>query len=267
MNLFEYADYKELTLDWVQSQPKQGRGLLSTFARVLGTNTVTISQIFRAERHLRPEQALKLSRFMGLRGLEEEYYLLLVELARSSTAEFTDYLEAKRLEIKNKAQDLQNRVPQPNQISEEDKGVYYSNWEYVAVRLKSALPEHSNAESIARDLNLPIEKAVEVLRFLIDKGFVDEEDGQLAPGILSTHLPSNSPYINNHRRNWRLQAMQNLSHANKNNLFYSGPMALSEEAIEKIRAKIVEFIAETTESIQDCPNEKTACLNIDWFSF
>lgn len=267
MNLFEYADYKKFTLDWVHQQPKQGRGLLSSFARILGTNTVTISQIFRADRQLKAEQGLKLSRFMGLKGLEEEYYLLLIEQARSSTAEFTDYLEDKRLTLKNKAQDLQNRVPQPHSISEEDKGVYYSNWEYVAVRLKSALPQHSNAESISKELGLSIEKSMEVLRFLTDKGFVVESEGSLAPGMLSTHLPSNSPYINSHRRNWRLKGIESLNDADKNNLFYSGPMALSEEACEKIRSKIVEFISETTASIQDCPNEKTACLNIDWFSF
>lgn len=267
MNIFTYNSYKNFTLDWIRAQPKKGRGLLSSIARLLNTNTVTMSQIFRGDRDLSLEQALLVGRYMGLDNLQEEYFLLLVQISRSSTHEFTSYLKKKQDELRKSADDLKQRVPQKVEISEEARGIFYSDWEYSAIRLKSALNEHHHSESISKSLGIPLERTLKIMSFLKRHGFVIEEEGKLSPGILSTHLASDSPFINNHRRNWRVKSFEVMSKNESANLFYSGPMTLSEKAYVKTRSHLVDFIAKLSKEIQETDDEKTACLNIDWFQF
>ncbi len=51
----------------------------------------------------------------------------------------------------------------------------------------------------------------------------------------------------------------------KDNLFYTGPMALSKKAAEKIREAVIDLIEQATKEASVSDSETLRCLNIDWF--
>ena len=79
MNVFEYKNYKHCVNSWISLQPKAGHGQLRQLALHLGVNSVVMSQVFRGDRDLTPEQALGVTQFMGLSELERDYFFLLVQ--------------------------------------------------------------------------------------------------------------------------------------------------------------------------------------------
>lgn len=48
-------------------------------------------------------------------------------------------------------------------------------------------------------------------------------------------------------------------------LYYTGPMALSNEAATEIRKKLVDLVEKATRIAAPSDSEILRCLNIDWF--
>jgi uncharacterized protein (TIGR02147 family) len=268
MSIFEYTDYKQYISEWVSSRPKQGRGLYSKIASELRTNTVTISQVFRGERQLTPEQGLVLAKFINLNTKETEAFLVMIQIARASTQDLKDYYLQKFNDLKKETQELSKRLDINQPLSNEARAQFYSDWTYSGLRLYCAREDMETFDDIIKAIGLKKQNLQVVLNFLLDNGLVKyQEDGRLTIGMLSTHLESNSPYINNLRRNWRLLALDKTLERNKEDLFYSAPMVISKADIPRIREKLLSFITELTKEISESQCEETACLNIDWFRF
>ena len=95
-------------------------------------------------------------------------------------------------------------------------------------------------------------------RYLLGKGRLD-----IGPQV--THMGHDSPFVNRHHANWRLKGLQYLENLSDNDLFCTGPMALSKEAAKSIRKSLVELIERSTKSAANSDSEVVRCLNIDWF--
>lgn len=48
-------------------------------------------------------------------------------------------------------------------------------------------------------------------------------------------------------------------------LFYTGPMALSRQTMVEVRKKLVQLIENVTKDVIASESETLACLNLDWF--
>ena len=76
-----------------------------------------------------------------------------------------------------------------------------------------------------------------------------------------------SPFVNSHRRNWRLKAIEKFPKPGEQDLFYSGPYSLSEKDYDWLRKELVKLISTVSARVGDSPPEKLACLNLDFFEF
>jgi len=265
MNIFEYLDYKIFLTQRVKSMPHNGRGQYKKLAAALNVNSTVISQIFKGSRDLSPDQALVTSDFLGLDALEKKYFLQLVLLSRAATHELKKYLERECLEIRQKALKLKERIIKHKEVSEEKKGVFYSNWSYSATRLLTSIPSYQSLDSISEHLGLPKVKTKKILTFLVENGLCVQEQNEYKIGPQHTHISDDSPFIDSHRRNWRQKGLEHLNKMNTDELFFSSPLTLSKADKKVLREKTIEFIKNFMTTVQSSEEEILCCLNIDWF--
>lgn len=266
MTIFDYDEYKAWVNERVESLPNKGRGQFRRIALSLNTTPTIVSQVFKGDRQLTPEQALLLSEYFGLSKFESRFLILLVNHARAGSELYRKTLHEEIVEARTHAREIQNRVIQNRKLSDETKAILYSNWYYLAIWSLTAIPGFDNIVPIAERLHLPLKKAREALDFLLQHQLVLQgDDGRLSVGPTLIHLESTSPQIARHHQNWRLQAFRHYENMNPTEVFYTAPVTLSEKDAHLIREKIVHFISETISVIKDSPSEKLHCLCLDWF--
>lgn len=224
-----------------------------------------MSYIVNDQRDLSEEQAVELVEFLGLTEIESEYFLALVQFERAGTKKLEKLYLKKLEEIRNRASKVKNRVPVHQELDEKAKALFYSNWYYSGIRLLTSIEGQDNIKTIADTLGLPVSRVREVMEFLLAHGLCIEKDNQLQMGPRRTHVDASSPLVASHHRNWRMKALEKMNSTNDQELFFTGPMILSEETFQELKMMALEFIAAKTKKVDPSPSEILACLNIDLF--
>lgn len=219
------------------------------------------------DRHFTPEQAIKVADHFGLDDRARDYFINLVCLARADSADLKTYYQEKLDAIRLEADNIKNLVAGKSELSEADKGVFYSNWYYSGIRLLSSIPKFQTVDAIANYFELSPSKVGEVAAFLISTGLCIEEDGKIRMGTKSTHVDDKSKFVNNHRRNWRAKALEKFSEPSPDDIFFSCPVSLSKGDAALLRKDFLEVIKSFSMRVKDSPEQKLMCLNIDWFEF
>lgn len=264
MSIFNYHNYKQYVNEWISSQPSNGHGQFRQMAYVMGVNSVVMSQVFRGSRELTLEQTLALSKYIGLDTNQRDYFLLLVQKDRAGNFELKEVFEKQLSEMRSVAKNLKSRIKH-QKFSDEEKATFYSRWFYSAIRLGISIPELNNTSAIANRLGLDRHLVGQVIEFLLRNNLIIEKKKGFDIGPQVTHIGHDSPFVNRHHSNWRMQALIEMDKSRKDDLFYTGPMALSKEATEKIREAIINLIEKATKEASDSPSETLRCLSIDWF--
>ncbi|MDO9182634.1 MAG: TIGR02147 family protein [Bacteriovorax sp.] len=233
MSVFEYHEYKKYVNDWINTQPKNGHGQLRKLSQFLGINSVVMSQVFRADRDLTLEQALSVTQFIGLSSMERDYFLLLVQKERAGTNDLRKVFEKQLDILRASSQALKNRIKH-EEFTNEDRARFYSHWYYSAIRLGVSIPEYGQLSKIAEHLNIERSLVASVIEFLLKNKLIIEKKNKLDMGPQVTHIGHDSPFVNRHHSNWRLQGLQAMEKSYGENLFYTGPMAISQKASEEI---------------------------------
>jgi uncharacterized protein (TIGR02147 family) len=264
MSIYEYQDYKPYVNDWIEVQPKAGHGQLRRLAEFLNVNSVVMSQVFRGNRDLSPEQAMGVAKFIGLAESERNYLLLLVQKARAGTKELADAFRKQIEQIQKQSRSLKNRIKH-SKFTEQGGATFYSNWYYSAIRLGVSVESLSSAVAIADHLGLERSLATKVIAFLLENQLIVERNDKFDLGPQVTHVGHDSPFVNRHHSNWRLQGLKAMERTAEDEIFYTGPMALSHEAANEIRKDIVGLIERSTKRAAESKSERLSCLNVDWF--
>lgn len=263
--IFNFYDYKEYVHQTVKLMPKRGRGHFGKMAIQLGTSSVTMSQIFRGERHLTLEQALDLAHFWGMNSLEQEYFFLMINYARAGTQKLKSVFMGQLKELQSKALKLKDRLSQDRKLDEAARSIFYSNWVYSGVRLSTSIDKLNTVESLAQNFQIPINEMKKITDFLLKCGLCINKNGLLEMGPQRTHLEADSPHVIRHHQNWRLKGFQKMEKNMSTDLFYTGPMALSKSAFKKIQLEIIQLLESARKHAVDSKSETLACLNVDIF--
>ena len=253
MSIFDHSNYKEFTNAWIASHPSGGRGMFRKIAVHLNVHSTLISHIFKGSKELSLEQGINLCSFLELTRPETDYFLLLLNHARSGSQQLKNYyrqlIEAKQEE----AQDLKNRIKKSADFTPEARGHFYSNWYYSAVRMCTDIPNLNTPEKIAEYLGLPFALVLKTLNFLVEHGLCVKKNGKYHIGPAMTHVESNSPFVLSHHKNWRLKAIDRHPQLSPSEISFTFPVTVSASDAKAIRAKIIKS-----------PSEEVRCLNIDW---
>lgn len=263
--IFEYTNYKKWVNDRIAAMPKSGRGQYQRIVERLSTNSSIVTQIFRGDRELTPEQAVLLSEHFGLSKWERQYLLLLVNYSRAGTHRYKKILEEEIKNMQDRAREIMSHVPQIHELSDSAKSILYSNWYYLGVWSLSAIPDFSAPEVMAQRLKISISRVMEALEFLTTHGLVREEEGKYQVGPTMVHLESGSPQLPRHHQNWRNRALIRYENPSEYDACYTAPITVSKKDAVVLRQKVVNFISDTLKLVAESPSEELFCLCIDWF--
>jgi uncharacterized protein (TIGR02147 family) len=265
VSIFEFTEYRVFLNTWLKTQKSGGHGLKSKLAESAGVSSALISQILGGEKNLSTEQALEVCEFVGLTESETEYFLILVESARAGSYKLEQRLKKKRETLQNQAKKISHRVRKDKELTEEEKATFYSSWLYTAVRSLTAVEGTQSVQEIAKHLSIPVTVVSRVVNFLLEHGLCRTENSKLTYGPAFTHLGADSPLVNKHHQNWRIQGMRAMDQRQDDNLFYKAPMSLSKQDMGVVRSEMLKTIDLVGKIVGPSHSEKVCCLNIDWF--
>ena len=267
MWVLEFSDYKEFLNALLKTFPKRGRGQTQKLADYLGVQAMTVSHVLSRDRDFTPDQAVRVAQYFGLDDKATEYFLYLVNLSRADTPYLKKFYESKLAQMRADAQKIKNLVAGREELTDEEKGIFYSNWYFCGVSLLTSIEKYQTVEAIADYTGLSRAKVGEIVSFLVNTGLCVRENGKIRMGTKSTHVDDKSEFVNSHRRNWREKAREKFTEPGSHDLFYSSPVSLSEKDAELFRKELLRVIKDFSKQVQASPEQKTMCLNIDWFEF
>ncbi|MGE3263298.1 MAG: TIGR02147 family protein [Bacteriovoracia bacterium] len=264
ISCFAYLDYRNYLKDRL---PVTGttRGQRSKLAAALGLQTAFVSRVLHGEAEFSLEHAMTINRFLGHTEGESEFFVLLIQWGRAGTAELKAYWKRKLDAILEQRQIVAERIQIKETLNSEDQMTYYSAWYFSAVHIMLMVPRWQTASALAEYLQLPLAQVNRVLEFLVGVSLAKEEAGKFTIGKNRIHLGKNSPILPRHHSNWRMRGMQSMERFSGEDLFYSGPISLSEADAKKIREMLLSFLEQKEKLIEPSPEETVFCLGIDYF--
>lgn len=265
LNLFSYSDYRSYIKVWLKESKRHKSSNLTKLAHVIQVHPTFLSQVVLGGKDLSLEQAALMCRHFEFTKLEQEYFFVLIQIDKAGSSLLQEILVTKKKEIEAEKNKLANRFKKHRQLSGEQKAIFYSSWIYMAAWASTGIQKGQTVLGVAELYGLPKSKADEVLSFLTQTGLCEEKNGIYTPGETHVHVANESPFVVKHHINWRIKAIQQMDHREPAELFFTAPMALSENDFLVLREKFNVAIQETVKVVSDSNAEKVACLNLDFF--
>jgi len=262
--MFEFEDYKLYVLQWIEGKGSEKRGEFQRIAQALKVHPTLVSHIFRGEKNLSLEQASRLCRYLGLSQLETDYFLLLVQRAKSGSLELTQVFDRQIEELRKRSKTLAHRVTRDTILTDEDKATFYSNWYYSGIRLLTSIPKYQTKAAIEENFQLPMSLISDALEFLTRTGLCRYDGRHYSMGPALTHLESSSKWVSRHHVNWRLKAIEQQSQMTEEDLMFSGPLTLSKKDAAQFRETLLQLIQELGQLAKASKEEELRCFNLDW---
>lgn len=266
--IFDYADYKVYLKDVISRKRNNGRGMRSALSKAACCQGAYVSRVLNENAHFSLEQAEKISAFLGHTEEEADFFILLVQRARSGTAALQKYFLKKINDILKRQFDLKERFKVRMDLALENQAIYYSAWYYSAIHILLSIPQFQTKDAIADHLNLPVSKVGETIEFLVRAGLAKKEGDRFKITKTRIHVGSDSAFLNRHHLNWRMQAVQSMERLDRSRdeqLHYSSVVSVSETDIHKMKSKLVRTIEEVNDIVKSSKEESAQCLAIDLF--
>ena len=263
--IFDYIEYKAYIIEKIADSPSKGRGVKLKMAEFLSCQTAFVSQVLNGNPNFSLEQGVKLNSFFEHTRDEARFFLLLLQLERAGSSDLKDFFKLEMKEILDIRSDLKNRLKIKNSLKAVDQQIYYSSWLYACIHMLVAIPEYRTSQAIARHLNLPREKVMEVLNFLEETALIQLNGAHYEIGITKIHLSKDSPQIQRHHTNWRMQAIRAIDINEAADLHYSTIVSMSRSDIPRVKEVLIKAIEECRLIIRDSKEEKCQSICIDFF--
>lgn len=264
-SIFEYKNYKQYILDWMDKTPMQGRGQRKLLAEAIGCQTPFITHVLSGDYHFSPEQAEACARYLELNESELEFFILLVLKQRAGTKTLENFFTKQISKQCETHSILKKRLNIKETMQLEDQMTYYSSWHYAAIHTALLIPELQNVNALTRYFNLPTARIISVLQFLTEHHLIEQRGQIYKVKKTGLHLEKDSPIITQHHTQWRLKAIESIQTGRPDNLHYSGVMSLSKDDYEWVRERLALLLEEVIERLGPSKDEKLANLSFDLF--
>jgi len=265
MDIFTYKDYRKFLSDWLILEKKRHRLNATLLATKIRVHPTFISQVLKGNKELSSEQWFSICEVMSLTEIENDYLHFLLLQNRAGTKEVRAFYQKKLDEILKRRLQLQERIKEHRQLTDQERAIFYSSWIYSAIRLFTACNEGQTLDQLSEKFQLSKSKADEILSFLCVTGLCKFENGKYHMGNKHIHVPANSPFVVRHHTNWRLRAITSLENTMNEEMNFTAPMSISKKDFPVIREKIVKLIQEVVEIAKASDAEDLATLTIDFF--
>lgn len=268
MNLYDFDDYQTYLRQWLEAQPKLGRGILRAWSLKFAVHPSLLSQVLSGKRSLTLELADQIGEELNLGENEALYFQLLVLQENAGTKKLKDKFRKRILDARARSKKISERVRTDIELSEEAKSVFYSSWLYAGLRNLTAIPEFRTVDALAARLGLPRALVAGAIEFLVTEGLCRVgEGGAIEVGPQRTFVPAGSPLVERHHQNWRLHGFTKMKLKRPEDLFLTIPMSLSVADAEKLRTLLPSWFQEVNKIIGPSESQTVRCLNLDFFEY
>lgn len=265
-SFFEQIKSYQLLLGFIKNQPKKGRGLVKDLACYLSLASPQVSQFISGKKIPTLDQAVCISKFFHWNELETEFFVLLVELDRSSHHLAKEHLKKKIAKIKKASLKLTNMVANTQELTENEKSKFYSSWIFSAVRLFCSIGNGKTFYEIQNSFPETKDSLENILEFLEQAKLIKKNGTRFEMGVPKTFLAKGSPYLRSHHTNWRIRAIEKSNFISDDELIYSSPMSISKIGFKKVRLQLQELIKNINkELVEHGDAEEIVCFNLDFF--
>ncbi len=264
MNIFDCKNYREFVTQKI-SENEVGRGYKAELAAAAGCQRSFFSQVIGGKMDLSREQAADLARFFGFDPEEEEYFVLLVDLARTSSKRLLALIERRLHELKSRRVQPTARIHESSLQDLRHQTDYYSSWFWSAIHLLTSISEFQTPVAISRRLKVPLGLTQQILMSLQAMGLVDLNQGKWIATKKLIHLPASSSLNEINHTHWRFRAVADVQRGQTDSIHYSSVCAFSKEDFEKLKQLLANHLMAEREVIMGSPEEELYCLNHDLF--
>ncbi len=267
VNIYEFSDYKTYLKALVKNA--ESRGFSTRLAEAAGCQVSYLSVVLSGKPQLLPEHVFGIAGMLNLTDDERDYFLMLVDYQRAQSPAYRKFVHKKIQHKQNAWRDLKNRVQGSTLLREEPSESlqnYYSNYLYAALHIAVSVPKLQTLNALSSYFGLPEGLLLNYLRQLAEMNLVGNREGRWTWKSGDLHLPKDSPWMQPHHANWRLQALAELPLRKPDSLHYSVIQSLSSEDLEALRFKIVRWIQEFKAISGPSKPEELVCFNLDFFS-
>ncbi len=266
MPQFQHSDYRNFLKEILEKRPRKGHGELQKIAAHLRIHTTLISQIMSGRRDLTDEQAFELCRYLELTETESEYFQLLVKIERAGTQNYKNFLKNKLKEMREQVQKVSKRFTKEEELSDQQRSIFYSSWIYSAIRLFCSTDEQGRSlEDVMSYFQLTRIRASDYLDFLVSAQLCEQKNDLYKMGQQRTYIDRGSIYFLKHHLNWRMKSIERSEVATEDEKLYTVTMSVSQKDFLRIKEEVSKLLNEILKISQTTQPEKLACFNCDLF--
>lgn len=265
-SVYEFTDYKSFLQKRIHEA--QQRGFATRLAEAAGCQRSYFSSVLNGNIHLLPDHLFGVCQFLELSNDEQEYLFLVLDHNRASQPEYRQHLGKKIQERRAAWKDLKNRLRKDSLNESEDnseKQFYYSSWLFAAIHIAVSIPRLGDLEKLSNYLGISEAVAQYHLEKLAHMGLIEKRGTRWSWKSGDLHLSKDSPWIGTHHVNWRMQALTNVQMRDEEALHYSVVQSLSQEDIEQLRARMIEWVEEFKKKAGPSRPEELVSFNLDFF--
>lgn len=262
--VFDHEDYKSYLSGRFSTQGSN-RGLRAKLATKLSCQSAFISQVLNSHTHFSLEHAVIVDEFLEHSPDESEYFMLLIHHGRAGTKGLKNYYRKQLDQLRKRREVISERIHVKEKLNQIDAFQYYSTWYYAAIHVLTMIPKYQTQAAIAEHLRLPLKVVKEATEFLAYCGLIEENQGKWVNSKNRIHLGNDTIITSKYHMSWRIKTLQNLELSHKEDLHYTGVLALSSENVEKLRTLVLNFIESLEPIIQEGPEEELHAISLDYY--
>jgi uncharacterized protein (TIGR02147 family) len=262
-SIFSFQKTQDYLRSYISALPRKGWGEVKRWGDHLAVQGSFISQVLSGAKVLNTDQGVRLAELLGLRGVEVDYFIAMIEKEKAGHHLSEKYFENKMNSLKKEARQIAKRLVTDTELTDEQKGRFYSSWIFAGIKNFCSLPNGKTLTEITEKFQLSSSEAIEILQFLCESGLCRKDGTVYVVGHLKTHLDRKSPYIQRHWTNWHLKAIQQFDRVSEDELIYSAPFTISAKDFEIAREELVQFIQRLSKRVSATSPEDVAIVNLN----
>lgn len=262
-SVFQFKSYKSWLAN-LFSNP-DNRGLMSRVCRQVDCQRSYLSRVLSGKLQLTPDYAYKISEALHMSGLEQEYFLLLVDLDRCNDSNHRNFINNKLKKMLAQHSEVGEKVQRPSPQQSFDQTQYFSNWYWSAIHMWCSTTGHHTVESVSKKFSLEPALVQKCLETLIQIGFLELQAGSYQYKMGAMHLDRNSPYTLWNHSNWRQKALQNAQLQKDSSLHFTNLQTMTRSDFQRIRTLILEIIEKMEGIARPSAPEELALVCLDVF--
>ena len=169
----EYKDYRKFMQDFYDERKRTGAFSWREFSKLAGFASPTyLKLVCEGKSGLSKVKMKQVSKAMGLSGHEEEYFSLLVILAKA-----TKDADKKAVLLKLEKIALEHKV----RVVDSDAFQYYESWKYPVIRELAPMMPGARPRDIAEECKeyVSAEEVRDILAFLVKAGFLKKDGDKI----------------------------------------------------------------------------------------